>query len=112
MSLVCAAFCALRNNVKVDNEVHLSFPFDTVNAFRPFPVGEYVQRLSGYRKLSLGVTIMIFIGLFYALMVSGLKHKSSAYCSFLAINMLPHSLDLLACLCGGVSASMLLLKVY
>lgn len=51
---------------------------------------------------------MVFIGLFYALMGNGWlripKHKSSAYCSFLAINVLPHSLDVLACLCGGASA--------
>lgn len=54
ISVVFAAFHALHNNISFEKELHLSFPLDPVNAFRLFPVGEYIKRLSGYRKLSLG----------------------------------------------------------
>lgn len=77
-SYLQCSLCSRDNDVRVENEVHLSFTFDMVNAFRSFPVGQHIRRLSGYRKLSLGVTIMVFIGLFCILMVSGWSRILSA----------------------------------
>lgn len=62
------------DDIKAENEVNLSFTFDMDNVFRSFPVGEYIRKLSGYRKLSLGVTIMVFIDVCYVLLVSGWLH--------------------------------------